>query len=407
MKSKLLNKNLNNESICIINSKTLIVFIYLKFILSMVTLFLVEDYINILTIFFTVLIFLNLLYKNKFKICAIFLISMLSIALLYIFNLFFVTNKNVILAQLLDFLSYNIIVAYTITCGIDYKFLLEYWYKLACKINIALIIFILLGLTKNVGYMYIGIYNAYNSIIISYYMLNKNQKKIKNCFLFFITVVIALFYSNRSSLITVLFGFCYGLFCYLKKRTLKKFIFYIICIFIIFLIICFFDNILNLMLSVLERMDINTYSINKYIRMLKGEFWEMSSGRDVLYKVASDAIIESNGLPLGVGYFNKATSGEFNYPHNFILEWYVVFGYILGSIFLFILLVLIALYYTKNKKNKEKIVVFSIFLLYFITRTMFSSTFLKERSFWVVIFMIISFIFNVNSKPAIEENNVC
>lgn len=368
------------------NGKILILFIYLKYICSIVTIgnsMLTE----VMTMSITVLLVIYFCIKNKFKINYKVMATILVITIFYFINLIIVPYKVEVISGYIQFITYNLIIILTIINGVDYNYVLNYWYKISKILTVATALIIVFKLQRNMNYMFIGIYNSYNSLILLYFLFNDHENKIKNVIFVGLTIAISLF-GNRSAMLTIGLGIIVIFSIRRYNKNLKKLISNIGVYSILIALVINLHKILDLVILILNRININSYAVRKFIIMLEEGLASSSSGRDVLYDAALNIISSSKGLPRGIGYYYQVTGSQ--YPHNFILEWFIVFGVVVGSALLIILLYSIVSFIFKNKLNEEKKIFFILMLIYFFTRSLFSSSFLIERSFWIVIMMLVS-----------------
>lgn len=381
-----INLNTTCDKVKIQNSQTLVIFIYLKYIISILFLMNNTEIVEIITMLATIVMLIRTIKINNFKFNRKFIFFFLSMIILYLINMSVVAYKFDIIEMLIKFLGYNVIIVYVILSGVNYNYILIFWHKIAKYTTVVVFIFYILGITKNIDYMFLGIYNAYNALIVFYYLFK--EKKLTDILLVMPIIVLGL-NGNRSALLTVALSIVIGLMFSLNKR--KRIVVYLLLFLLLFLIIINMEGILEILINTFDNISINSYSIRKIRQMLQGKFWEMSSGRDKLYRIAIDIIKDSKGLPRGIGYFEQMTDHEFEYPHNFFLDLFIIIGIYFGIVFIFWFLIKIQRFIIFTKRyERDKLVFFSLILIFFITRTMFSSTFLIERSFWIVMTLLLS-----------------
>lgn len=376
-------KNKTNKEI---NGIILILFIYLKYICSLILLG-NTSIAEVITKITTCLMIVCFFYKNKFYVSKKNIFLILLIFFIYLINSIFVPYKYYILKSYIEFLAYNLIVILTIFNGINYKATLYFWHKLSKILVLITAIILIFKLQGSMNYMFIGIYNSYNSLIIAYHLFNSKQEKKTNFLLLSISLIIAL-YGNRSALITIVVGISILFITRNEKKSIKKIIIDSSLIIVSIFTLIKIDDILKIFIQICEKFNINSYSIRKIAMMLEQGLMASASGRDNIYDITFDIIVRARGLPTGVGYLNYVTGHQ--YPHNFILEWFLVFGYLFGTILLMVLVAAILNFLLRKNIDNSKKTFMILFLIYFITRSLFSSSFLIERSFWIVIIIILS-----------------
>lgn len=149
-------------------------------------------------------------------------------------------------------------------------------------------------------------------------------------FIFFLELFI---YGSRGPLLAII---CCVLFLYiLSKRNSALRINtprVLVVIVLVMVIIATFMLLLNSIIDLLGSLGINSYSLNKIVRMF--EMDNLSNGREDLSRMSIDGFLQhpilGNGLDL-FSYNTKVTS----YPHNFILQ----ILYDGGLLFFFILMI--------------------------------------------------------------------
>lgn len=366
------------------NAIILMIFLYLKYIISCTSLFVFYKYTNIITIILTVIMMLIILKINKCRINYKLIITFLFIFSIYLINSLFVEYKIIILNWWIEFLSYNLIIMYAINRGIDYDYIMKIWYKIAIYTSSMTIISYILGTISYAGYMFVGIYMSYNFMILYYVLLNDKQNKIKNFFFISVTFIILMLEGNKGSLITAGAGFIVLSYSYTRHKCLAV----IGGTFIGTVVLFNIKSIFEVVLKITDMMNISTVSVSRWLYFLEKGFRGGSAGRDILYSDAVDIIRNSGGMPRGVGYYESITGWE--YPHNLFLDIFIVLGPILGIIFIFWILYRSFRIIKRNKNiNAPKVMFFKMMFCYFVMRTLTSSTFIKERSFWIIVFMII------------------
>lgn len=377
------NSLINEDNIYMENAKFLIIFMYIKFLIYPLKFAVNSDsFINAISGMVTVAIGLYLLNINKFKISNKFIIFILSILLLFMLNIFLVDYKSIVTTEMLNFIIYNIIIIYIISQGINFKHSLNIWYKIAIYTTIVSPIYMIMVSNKMSSYMFYGIYMSYSFCIILLYYI-KTNKKINLPLLMYI-LVSTMIYGNRSAVLTMIMSIIIFNLLFQEKYT-KKVIFIILISLLSIFAVIYQDQLISETIRFLTQLDLKTYSINKYLLQLNKGLGSALSGRDFLYNDGLRMISESKGLPLGIGYFENATG--IRYPHNFFIDFFIVFG-IYGGIILLssILISSIKTFINFDKYGKQFMIL--IFIVSSV-RLMFSSTFIVERNFWIIISLLV------------------
>lgn len=163
-------------------------------------------------------------------------------------------------------------------------------------------------------------------------------------------------------------------------RNRNKWVIFVIAIVVFMLVFIFYDTLLMGLASLLSSANISSRSI---IMILNGTI-ATDNGRIVIWDTALQMIREK---PFGYGamgsqhqIFKIISTG---YPHSIILEMFIDFGVIVGSLFL-IFLLRNALSMLFKKKNREWV---GVFLLYFCVacQLFISLCFWSSTAFWACI----------------------
>lgn len=152
--------------------------------------------------------------------------------------------------------------------------------------------------------------------------------------------------------------------------------------------IVFALSIIALIIFVFPLMMQNSNFYNSFSRSFafidrNGINWEGTSGRGIVYQVAYERAIKKPIVGYGIFY----TLGNFGYPHNLFLEFFLEGG------ILFLIIGIVLLFYVIKKswiltlKKNDPLIL--VLFLYPITMLMFSSTYIQTGLFWFVICYII------------------
>lgn len=394
---------MNKHSLEKKNAILIIIFLYAKYLSSCCSLFYLDEYTNQMAIVLSLVIFVYMFICNDFKMTRKAILILLFVVMLYLLNMVFSDEKIYVLSMLVDFLAYNVIFLYLLNQKIDYQYLLQFWSKVAVVTTFITMLASLLGSLNSVNYMYIGIYMSLNYIIIFYQTL-QNGIKSRYAVMLICAFLLILLKANKGALVTVWIGTVLLYYNSVKNRN-KKTIFILGTILSLPLIYVNLISIFEFIQNIIERLNMNAIAINRWIYTLKIGFEGGSAGRDVLYSEAITLIKDLCGLPGGVAAYYIYTGHE--YPHNIILEVMIVLGTVLGTLGIVIFIIKSISYY-KNVKNCDycKAIFFIMMWSFFVGRTLFSSTFLKERGFWIVTFMILFTKSSVNQVKNIECNEL-
>lgn len=382
------------------NAFLIMVFLYIKYIISSCTLFYLEQYVTPLATIGTCIILGVMLYYNHFKINKKAIILLFTIIFLYCLNIILSDEKIYVLSWLIEFGMYNVIFLYLFSKGVNYQYLIYIWSRIAILTSLLTFLSMITGSISMAGYMYIGIYMSLNFIIFLYKAYS-SEKKIYYLTIVLSALLVILLRANKGALVTCFLGFLILSYSYIKDKS-KKILFILIFGFILPCFMFFLTEIFELMFNIAEHFGVSTFSLSRWLYTLEAGFSGGSSGRNLLYGYALDIITNSYGLPGGVSIFYSYTNYQYEYPHNFVLDILIVLGPIIGSIILIFFIVSSIKYYLHTKKyDYSKAMFFLMMMIFFIGRTLTSSTFLKERSFWIIVFMLIF------AEKKRRDNTIC
>lgn len=371
------------------NAILIIVFLYAKYIISSSTVFTFHKYTNILSAILSALIIIVMLTINKFKINKKSFIILIGIITLYLLNMLMVNYKLYVAQWLLEFLMYNFIFLYIIGKSVDYEYLISFWNKIAVYTSVMTFIGVIIGTVDYVSYMFLGIYMSLNFIVMIFVLINQNKKKIYLLLTILGTFVVILLRCNKGSLVTIAIATVFIMHNNIKSKKVK--IINILLLSIVTPLVYFnIKTIFRVTIGIANYLNMNTFTLNRWMYSLETGFKGGSAGRDILYEKAIDIIKSLNGLPGGVGAFKYMSDTIFEYPHNLILDVLIVLGPVLGCGVLILIIIKSINFFRQVKKyDYHKAMFFQMIFCYFIGRTLTSSTFLKERGFWIVIFMLL------------------
>lgn len=325
------------------------------------------------------IIILFLIIINRVKIVNIknLVIIFISILLFLLNFLFNDTESLNIYFQEFTYFALPLLIVFLFNIDLN-RFL-----KIFCGYNIINSILYLLVLIINpnvlqVEYMTFG-FNAISSItyvmIYSYY--NKNMK------LFGISIIlipIIIINGNRSILLIIVASIVLMLL-YSIKKPMKKLFLICLCL----LIFIFIKPIMIFMLDELtQKFDYisNNYSIRNMYKMLESDSLEDAIGSR--YDIYNKGLREiKNNILTGMGI--AGFQDKYGYfPHNLIIDVYVTFGLILGTIYLIYIVDLGIKLNNISLRNIEVKILF-IFMVSNAIKLMLSKTFIYDPTIWLYI----------------------
>ncbi|UPK49061.1 oligosaccharide repeat unit polymerase [Bacillus sp. H8-1] len=354
-----------------------------------------------LIVIFVFSLLINQLIKNKL----IFIFATGTI--IFMINVLLVSYKSDVLYEYMLFIRVGILSLYFSSLIKEYKFLIKYYYVMSL-IGLVISNFNLSFYEDTNGYMDLGINLTYIFIGLSISFYNKSSKyKIFTYLLLVIVLLETLILANRSALIICISIIVY--FELFKLKFNKKGIAIMqlkitITFLSMYLIIYNINSFLKILNTFALKMGVSSYSLTKLTLTIQegvGGIVEQSSGRDVLYPLLKELIMDSNLLPHGVSYLPYITNYAYVYPHNLFLEIALDFGLIglIGWCLMMVVLTKKFLNISKNDDIARDIIV--IFSVSGFIRLMFSGSYWQEPLFWIPIGIVMFY----NSSNLKVHNN--
>lgn len=236
-----------------------------------------------------------------------------------------------------------------------------------------------LGLLIFIGKVSIESY----SMSLSYYILLPTiiylrmyfeTYRVKYLFLSALSVLLIIAIGSRGAIMCL--G-VYIIFYYLinmKKATLKRLIFHIVALLIIFILFIFYKDILLFVYNTLENHGIQSRSI---ILFLEGGIY--LSGREEIYTNIMEQIILNPLFGIGIAGDRVYLNGL--YSHNIFLEIISGLGVIFGTLIILLLgLLIIKSLFSKNTKTANYVLVW--FSVGFVPLVV-SGSYLTDFKFWI------------------------
>lgn len=202
-----------------------------------------------------------------------------------------------------------------------------------------------------------------------------------------VSIVETIIFGSRGALVVFVAFVLIDLLLIHKKNVLKNSILTMVGFIGLFNI----ENILSLLVSIANRFNVASYSLQKFQYQLSYGIEAASSGRGRLYAEALESIKEN---PLFGSPMISYEDGEL-YTHNLFLQVGKDLGLI--AMILMILFVLYCLYLISAKRleNKEKTVLAILFAVS-VVRLLLSSILWERPEFW----MLITFVMNYRKSTA-------
>lgn len=162
--------------------------------------------------------------------------------------------------------------------------------------------------------------------------------------------VLLISYGTRGPVMAIIvFAVAYFIFV---KQTKNKIVTYLAVLTVVFFVILFMDTIIDLLRQIVSSMGMSTRILDSFA---EGEITD-PNGRDNINKTLL-SVIKENPWGLGVAADRAFTR---SYAHNIVLELWVSFGVLGGSLIFGILIVLYLVALPKCKSSKEKTFVIAL-----------------------------------------------
>lgn len=201
--------------------------------------------------------------------------------------------------------------------------------------------------------------------------------------------VLLVSYGTRGPVMAIIiFAVAYIIFV---KQTKNKIVTYLAVLTVVFFVILFMDTIIDLLRQIVSSMGMSTRILDSFA---EGEITD-PNGRDNINKTLL-SVIKENPWGLGVAADRAFTR---SYAHNIVLELWVSFGVLGGSLIFGILIVLYLVALSKCKSSKEKTFVIALLCTNSFLKLFLSSSYLLEPHFFLLIGICVGII-----RRSKEEN---
>lgn len=281
-------------------------------------------------------------------------------------------------------------------CISNYENVFVYMRKTAWLGSAYMCISLILGYLKFIDYQYWGVHLS--PLLLLSYGSFLSKKRISD---FLLTVVDALLIllGGRQSLFAVAIGIVMMFFFMNEEKRDVRLLAIVSTILVILLIVLLHDIILDFLRIIIEENNIQSRTLN----MLVDGKLVSTNTRDYIYQSAIKTI-ERNGIKVsGIfsdRYYIRKYGSWIAYPHNIILEYFIDFGIIGGSIISFVTVLLFAKNLVIGIKERRAFIGMLSSIVMF--RLMVSSSYVIEGLFYTTV--IILFGNNNNIKKNRYKN---
>lgn len=354
------------------NSFLFAFFIFLYGLCTVTDLFVNMQLMIAITIIIAIIpaIFLNIM-NQRWKLYA----TILLFLLLFLFQLVLYPSQNeAIISTMISFSTIGVVGLYIGSNEVDYRLIYKYGLKLA-YLNFVLVTIFLVFKQIDIDFSMRFGYAMLPSTIWFYFQVIK-EKKIGYLVLFFSSLSMLILWGSRGTLLVLMI--------LLFLQVLRKSVY--LTMSAITILLLFYNKIIDIFVAVMEKLPFDTFKSRKLVAMLTNDFWDNSSGRDIIYGYCID-LIKNNLQGLGIGFWQN-DSNMFNlYPHNIFLQIGCEFGF-LGLILIFAIMVILLKKIYKTKNSTEFNLLIILFSISF-GRLVVSSEYWSRPEFWLLLSVVL------------------
>lgn len=282
----------------------------------------------------------------------------------------------------------------------DLEIFLDKWYKFSLQNLILVAISVVLLKSNLVHYSIFTSICVPNVFIISYKVLQSENKSKLRMPIAMINILITGLLGGRMAAIVSVFMLLLAYVLSRKTKLWKKVLLIIATIFISFMIINYFQLIILWLNNCMKIFGIRSRSIELLITQLSSNEIYLTN-RDSIYTLCIEYIKNRVGLPGGFGVPLYLTSGEYYYTHNIILQMFIIFG-VPGTILLGMIMIIRAIKLKRKYSDKANKLLGFMFVSYLFIGMTGSSIWIHYLS---TIFIAL-FFFSNNSLLIKRSKNV-
>ena len=330
------------------------------------------------------LLLLVLLITNKFKITNIYNILILLLCMTAYCIYHFVAPSATLSFYLREFVYFAapLLIAFSFT--INYKIFTKV-FSYFCLATLLLLIFVVSvnGVYSDGDYMVFG----YSAIFCTtfLYIYGYFNKKLWLCGAAIIGSFITIINGNRGTIMIIAAAIFFSALLRPDNRK-ERFRYIILAIVLGLITLSEFQNIIT---YVQNNITSQTYSVKALDKISQGNnIQDFLGGRYDIYQQAIGDILERPLTGFGIGGFQEKYAF---FPHNIILDIYVTFGVIIGTLITIGIIRFCKLYYKYAVVSVSNSIMF-IFGISIIFKLLLSKTFIYDPFFWLFIASGISVI---------------
>jgi len=257
--------------------------------------------------------------------------------------------------------------------------------KIACIAGASQILF---SIIKNGGYTHdmTSAYSLLPSAIFSIYFLF-TRRRVIDILVFLAMTVELLFFGVRWPI--ALYGFSFViLMLYFSKNVKFK---VLLTIFSLSTVLIFISGLYSDILTNISNFFIEIGITNSVIeRILNGTLTEQN-GRDVIYNTMMELVKDKPIIGYGL-FFDRTVFGA--YAHNIIIELWINFGFLLGSLFIIATMFNTIKIINTNMKNDFVFVFIIMVIIMSLGQLLISGSYLENTYFFLLIGLFFNHRFN-------------
>jgi len=240
---------------------------------------------------------------------------------------------------------------------------------------------VLLGILLFLGRASVGTY----SMPLSYYLLLPalmfideflDRPSLKDIVFAFLLIVLILAVGSRGPIMCILVFIMLKLIGPRKRLRYTDLFAYLILLCLVVVMALSLDQLLAYMYHSLDRVGISSRSI-----LLFSQPQVYLAGRDALCNRVIDEIADSPFIGIGIGGDRRVLEGD--YVHNLLIELMADYGIPMGSVFVFMLVLLMSRFFLS--RNKDQYDMFAIWLSIGMVPKLVSGSYLESMNFWIVL----------------------
>lgn len=360
-----------------INSLLLVVLLGLPNFVNILVYYFKIDVI-VLTLSLLIMLFGTSLLNNDFKINFKVLLTYIFLMLFLYISIFFNQKFQMVgIVEASKLLIYGGITLYISTQVLDLSYFRWVWYRMA--ILFLLFFPLLIPAISNRTFSYMNAGFILTFCLIGFIFKTFDREKIVDWVPITLIFILTLLFAHRGGILVNMGLILYTLFETKIIKVKYLIIFSPVIIFIFYRI--FSGELTNDFVNLLNYFGdlFNSRSLKLIAVDLKKGTTDLT-GRDIFYEAGMSLIEKNKVLPAGIGSFQYYTGRVF--PHNILIDMYLIFGIFSLFIWIFNILSLAKVIFT-GKRDFKRIYVILILMVYL--ELIINKTFITDFAFWTII----------------------